>query len=220
LSPDADDIDDPRPILDTRKLVAAGHVFYLGLDSLSDGTVGSCIGSILLSDLAAVAGEIYNYSEGKPKRIQLIVDEAAETVNKPLIQLLNKGRGAGFLSWLLTQTYPDFVARMGSEAMAAQMLGNCNNLIALRTIDSATQKYIAEKFGETEIHLVSRSHAVGSRTDDGGLHFTGNASESLQHSSVAMFPPELLGKLPDLHYIASVAGGRIIKGRLPKIIEG
>ena len=220
LSPDAEDIDDPRPLLDTKKMIMGGHVLYLGLDSLSDGTVGSAIGSIILSDLTAVAGDIYNYSTGKPKKIQLVVDEAAEVVNGPLIQILNKGRGAGFVTWLLTQTLPDFIARMGSEPKARQMLGNCNNLIALRTKDRQTQDFICETFGKTDIQVVSRSHAIGSRTDDGGLHFTGNASESLQQTSVDLIPPELLGMLPDLHYFASVAGGRIIKGRLPKILEG
>lgn len=220
LSPDADDINDPRPLLDTKKLATGGHVLYLGLDSLSDGTVGSAIGSIILSDLAAVAGDIYNYGEGKPKKIQLIVDEAAETVNGPLIQILNKGRGAGFVTWLLTQTLPDFIARMGSEPKARQMLGNCNNLIALRTKDRQTQEFICETFGTVDIQTLSRAQTIGTRTDDGGMHFTGSAGENLTNTSVDLFPPELLGMLPDLHYIASVAGGRIIKGRLPKIVEG
>lgn len=220
LSPDAEDINDTRPLLDTKKLISGGHVLYLGLDSLSDATVGSAIGSIILSDLTAVAGDIYNYGDSKPKKIQLIVDEAAEVVNGPLIQILNKGRGAGFVTWLLTQTLPDFIARLGSEPKARQMLGNCNNLIALRTKDRQTQDFICETFGKTDIQVIGRSQSIGSRTDDGGLHFTGNASESLQQTSVDLIPPELLGMLPDLHYIASVAGGRIIKGRLPKIIEG
>lgn len=220
LSPDADDIDDPRPLLDTKKLISGGHVLYLGLDSLSDATVGSAIGSIILSDLTAVAGDIYNYGEEKPKKIQLVVDEAAEVVNGPLVQILNKGRGAGFVTWLLTQTLPDFIARLGSEPKARQMLGNCNNLIALRTKDRQTQDFICETFGKTDIQVLSRSQTIGSRTDDGGLHFTGNAAESLQQTSVDLISPELLGMLPDLHYIASVAGGRIYKGRLPKILEG
>lgn len=220
LSPDADDIDDLRPLLDTKKLISGGHVLYLGLDSLSDATVGSAIGSIILSDLAAVAGDIYNYGHGKAKKVQLIVDEAAECTNGPLIQVLNKGRGAGFVTWLLTQTLPDFVARMGSEPKARQMLGNCNNLIALRTKDRQTQDFICETFGMTDIQVLGHSQAIGSRTDDGGLHFTGNSSESLQQKSVEVISPEILGMLPDLHYFASVAGGRIIKGRLPKLIEG
>lgn len=220
LSPDPDDIEDPRPFMDSKKIISGGHVFYMGLDSLSDATVGSAIGSIVLSDMTAVAGDIYNHGEGKPKKVQLVVDEAAEVVNGPLIQILNKGRGAGFVTWLLTQTLPDFVARMGSEPKARQMLGNCNNLIALRTKDRQTQDFICETFGKTDIQMVSRSQATGTKTEDHGLHFTNNSSESLQQTSVDLIPPELLGMLPDLHYIASVAGGRIIKGRLPKIVRG
>jgi conjugal transfer pilus assembly protein TraD len=30
-----------------------------------------------------------------------------------------------------------------------------------------------------------------------------------------LFPPALLGQLPNLHYLAVLAGGRIVKGRLP-----
>jgi len=137
-----------------------------------------------------------------------------------LIQILNKARGAGFVTWLLSQTLPDFIARMGSEPKARQILGNCNNLFALRTKDRQTQDFICETFGKTEIQVVSKSKGAGSRTEDHGIDFTGNVSESLQDKEVELFPPELLGMLPDLHYIASVAGGRIIKGRLPKIVEG
>jgi conjugal transfer pilus assembly protein TraD len=30
-----------------------------------------------------------------------------------------------------------------------------------------------------------------------------------------LFPPALLGQLPNLHYLAVLAGGRIVKGCLP-----
>lgn len=220
LSPNADNIDDVRTITDTRKIIEGGHVLYMGLDALSDFDVGQAIGSIILSDLTAVAGDIYNHSRGKPKRINLIVDEAEAVVNGPLIQILNKARGAGFLCWLLSQTLPDFITRLGNEAEARKMLGNCNNRIALRTNCAVTQQFITETFGKTEIDVVSSSHGFGSRTDDGGLHFTGNSSENLQRKETDLFPPELLGMLSDLHYIGSFAGGRVIKGRLGKLLEG
>jgi conjugal transfer pilus assembly protein TraD len=34
-----------------------------------------------------------------------------------------------------------------------------------------------------------------------------------------LFPQHLLGHLPNFHYIASIAGGRVIKGRLPIITD-
>lgn len=216
LCPDAEDMSDTRPIFDSGKIIEGGYVLYVGLDSLSDATVGSALAGILLADLAAKTGEIYNYSD--KARVHLIVDEAAEAVNDPLIQLLNKGRGAGVICWLLTQTFPDFVAKMGSEAKARQILGNLNNLIALRSVCPVTQKYISEQFGETDISQASMSFSAGSRSEDSGLNQQGSVSQSLSEKTVPLIPPSLLGALPNLHYIARMAGGRAIKGRLPKIL--
>lgn len=219
LSPDAHDMNDSRPIFDTKKIVNGNHVLYLGLDSLSNATVGSSLGSVILADLAAVAGERYNYGAEKDlkTKIQIFVDEAAEVVNLPLIQILNKGRGAGFVTTLAAQTLPDFIARMGDESRARQILGNCNNLIALRTKDRQTQDFIIETFGMTHVQSVSRSIGAGQQTDNAGMDFRNQMSMSLQETEAELFPPELLGMLPNLHYIAFMSGGRLIKGRLPKI---
>jgi len=54
------------------------------------------IGSILVADLAAVAGDRYTTTTGvNLTPVNVFIDEAAEVVNDPFIQLLNKGRGAG-----------------------------------------------------------------------------------------------------------------------------
>lgn len=221
LSPDPHDLEDERPIFDTRKIVDGKHVLYLGLDSLSNATVGSALGSVFLADMAAVAGERYNY--GNPDaldKIQLFVDEAAEVVNLPLIQILNKARGAGFVATLAAQTLPDFVARMGNEARARQILGNCNNLIALRTKDRLTQDFVVETFGTTHVQSLSRSIGAGQQSDNAGMDFRNQMTQSLQETEADVFPPELLGMLPNLQYIAFMSGGRIIKGRLPKLKQG
>lgn len=220
LSPDTNDINDARPIFDTKKIVNGKHVLYLGLNSLSNATVGSAIGSIVLADFAAVAGEIYNY--GTKESINLLVDESAEVVNDPLIQILNKARGAGFVTYLAAQTLPDFIARMGDEARARQILGNCNNLIALRVKDKPTQDFIVETFGETEIQMVSRGMSSGVRPGEDNIDVTKNTNitKNIQEQTVELFPPAMLGMLPNLEYIAFVAGGRLIKGRLPKLVEG
>ena len=218
LSPDYDDIDDPRPIFDTQKIIDGRYICYIGLDSLSDVEVGSAIASILLSDLASVAGAIYNYGD-KSKRIkvQLLIDEAAEVVNAPLIQILNKARGAGFSVTLAAQTYADYVDRMGTEPKARKLLGNCNNLISLRVTDGQTQDYIVERIGETYIKQASRSQGSGNKTEDHGLEFSGNINESISEQKVEKFPKDLIGKLPDLQFIALIAGGRLLKGRIPKV---
>ena len=220
LSPDPNDINDERPIFDTSKIIEGRHVLYLGLDSLSNATVGAAVGSVMLADLASVAGARYNYGDlNKLTKVQVIVDESAEVVNLPLVQILNKARGAGFVTTLAAQTLPDFIARMGNEARARQILGNCNNLIALRTKDRTTQDFIVETFGETDIQKVTRSVGSGSRTEDHGIDFTGNMTRSISEEKVNVFPAELLGMLQPLHYIAFMSGGRLIKGRLPKILS-
>ncbi|MFC6522663.1 conjugative transfer system coupling protein TraD [Undibacterium arcticum] len=124
LSPDYDDMDDERPIFDTQKIIEGRYICYIGLDSLSDVEVGSAIASILLSDLASVAGALYNYGDKDQRiKVQLVIDEAAEVVNAPLIQLLNKGRGAGFSVTMAAQNYADYVNRMGTEPKQGCCLG-------------------------------------------------------------------------------------------------
>lgn len=45
--------------------------------------------------------------------------------------------------------------------------------------------------------------------------YTGNHGERLMEEEGDMFPPQLLGQLPNLEYIAKLSGGRVIKGRIP-----
>lgn len=220
LSPDASDINDPRPIVDSDKIIRQRKVFYLGLDSLSDATVSGAIASILLADLAAVAGDIYNYatnSSAPEHQISLYIDEAAEAVNMPLIQIMNKGRGAGFNVTLAAQTYPDFIAKMGRKEKADMILGNCNNMIALRTKDTSTQEWIARRLGETDVDRVNRSVGNSATSEDGGIVVRSSQGTSFSTQETAVFPTALLGMLPNLHYILQDAGGRMVKGRLAKI---
>ncbi len=216
LSPDEKDPNDHRPIFDTSTIISGKHVLYVGLDSLSDSIVSSAIGSIVLADFASVAGMIYN-SGIKPGRISMFVDEAAEVVNLPFIQILNKGRGAGFQVVMATQTLPDIVARLGDEARARQVIGNCNNLITLRIKDGETQKFVVETFGQTYIKTVQQSLSSGVNSAENFVNYSGNSGQSLTFGEHDLFPQHLLGHLPNFHYIASIAGGRVIKGRLPII---
>lgn len=214
LSPDPADTRDDREIYDTAKMIAGGCVVYLGLDSLSDALVAQAIGSILLADLASVAGAIYN--SGQPARpITMFVDEAAEVVNGPFIQILNKGRGAGFQVTMATQTLPDLVARTGDEARARQILGNCNNLICLRIKDGETQEFVVETFGTTFVRTIQQTIGASQSSAHNVAHFSGTAGQSLTWGEQDLFPKHLLGQLPNFHYIAAIAGGRVIKGRLP-----
>ncbi|NVZ10523.1 conjugative transfer system coupling protein TraD [Allochromatium humboldtianum] len=212
LSPDSDDPQDPRPITAMARILDRAQVAYIGLDSLSDTLVGSAIGSILIADLAAVAGDRYNYTP-QPPPVNVFIDEAAEIVNDPLIQLLNKGRGAGLRLTIATQTFADFAARTGSEAKARQLLANLNTLIALRVLDAETQEYVTASLPKTRLKTLMRTQATSTQRNP--LEHSGNVGERLMEEEAELFQPALLGQLPNLHYIARLAGGRLVKGRLP-----
>ena len=205
-------------VTDSARIIEKAQVAYIGLDSLSDTTVGSAIGSILLADLTAVAGDRYNYGVGD-RRVNIFIDECSEVLNSPTIAMLNKGRGAGFSLTLATQTLADFETRLGDKAKARQALGNLNNMIVLRVLDGETQEYISENMPKTKVRSLEKQYRSGSSSSTTG-EFNGMYGESITEEEVAMFPPSLLGLLPNLHYLAKFANGTTVKGRLPILRTG
>lgn len=216
LSPDPFDANDRRPIMNFEKIERAGHVLYMCLDSLPDPSVASAIGALALADLAARAGMRYNL--GGHRRISLFVDEVSNVINQPLIEILNKGAEGGIYTTCAMQTLADLARRLGSEHAARMALGNLNNLIALRTKDRPTQDFVVETFGKTAIHTMRVGHSLGTDTHLGD--FSAGRSTQVSESFEEMVPAEILGKLPNLQYFASVSGGRIIKGRFPILDPG
>lgn len=196
---------------DMNSIINGNQVLYMGLDSLSDPMVGSALGSLALADLASTAGEIYNHR--LPRPVNIFVDEAAEVINDQLIQLLNKGRGAGINLYIATQTIADFKARMGDESKAMQVLANANNIISLRILDTDTQEFITKKMRLTRLKYVMRTQ--GNNAGEGGVLTGGNQGERLMEEEGELFSAPLLGELPDLEYLAVFAGGDVRKGRLP-----
>lgn len=217
LSPD--DFPSNRPKFDTSSIVNEQFVFWLGLDSLSDAEVGQRVGALILSDLASVAGARFNFEDPKKMRpVNIFVDEAAEVLNEPFIQLLNKGRGAAMRLYVATQTIADFAAKMGGADKANQILGNINNKFALRTTDLSTQKYLAEHMPKTTIRYVMRGQGVGGDFNKPLMH-SGHLSESLLEKEVPLFAPQYYALLPNLEYLAFISGGTTIKGRIPIIVD-
>jgi conjugal transfer pilus assembly protein TraD len=213
LSPDPLDMTDDRPIYDTQKIIEENAVLYVGLDSLSNKIIGSAIGSILLADLASVAGAIYNFRE--PKDIYVFIDEAAEVMNEQGIQLLNKGGGAGIKAFIATQTIADFDVVFGNSARTGQALGNLNNVICLRVKDPDMADWIATSFGKTAARDVRVTHSTGSGSSKSFTEFNGSTSRSLAETEIPFVSPDLLTRLPGLQYFAFLAGSTLYKGRLP-----
>lgn len=215
LSPEPTD-NDPRPVYDLRQVVEENAVIYLGLNTLANKTVGQAIGSILLAELAAVAGYIYNKIPERDRvKICLFVDEASQVVNDEFIMILNQGRGAGFRTFFAVQTLADFEAKLGSKSKALQLLGNANNMIALRVQDMETVKYISEKFGEARINDQSISSSQGTESDATAIEFRGSVSYSTKKTAGKLVHPDLLGRLRNLEFFAMVAGGTVSKCRIP-----
>jgi conjugal transfer pilus assembly protein TraD len=218
LAPKVDDFEDEREIWDIDKIIKQKAVLYMGLDSLSNSIVQKAIASMILADVAAVCGSIYNFYDAPPE-VVLIIDEIAEAINEQVIQVLNKGRGAGFKAFVAFQARADLEARLGNAAKMLQVLGNLNNQIVLRLEDSDTAKWFSEKVGETAIRnlVTSSSTSTGSEAHIG--EFTGGVSRSLQLEKVPLIPTDLIHRLPNLQYFMRISGGAVYQGRIP-ILQG
>lgn len=226
LSPDYEDINDTRPIMDGKRIVEGNHIFYMGTDTLADESVGKAMSTMCLAELSSVAAEIYNHGVAskddgsQPRRIHVVVDEWRDAACEPMIQQANKGRGAGFFIWALGQTFSDLVDKFGGNAARARtFIGNMNNLIIGATQDPDTMDLIIDKLGETSIIVKSQSTGMGSKTEDVGLEFSANQSESIQEKTVEIFPRSLLPQLQDLHYIGFFNRGELVKGRIPVVVQ-
>lgn len=200
-------------ILTAQRIIDQDLVTYIGLDTLSDSAVGQAIGSIIAADLASTAGDVYNYQIPKP--INIFIDEGAEVLNQPIIQLLNKGGGALFRVFLATQTLSDIAARLnGSQQRANQVIGNTNNTVVLRIIDQNTQETETKKFGKFPMNRMGTSLGSGISPHPMDMN-NGSYSESMNIVDTELFPSSEFASLPALQYMAHFSGGTIIKGRIP-----
>jgi conjugal transfer pilus assembly protein TraD len=218
LAPKADDFEDEREIWDIDKVIKQKAVLYMGLDSLSNNIVQKAIASMVLSDVAAVCGAIYNFY-AKPPDVVLIIDEIAEAINEQVIQILNKGRGAGFKAFVAFQARADLEAKLGNAAKMLQVLGNLNNQIILRLEDSDTAQWFSDKVGETAIRIVNVSNSTSTGSESHAMEFNGSQSRTLQLEKVPLIPIRLIHGLPNLQYFMRISGGAVYQGRIP-IIEG
>ena len=216
LSPDHNDINETREILNMSKIIESNRVFYMGLDALSDATVCNAIATISIADLAATAGQIYNYQSDQPrKRVTLLVDEASAALSQPFIEIANKGRGAGIQMIMATQVLPDIISRLGSEEKARQVLGNFNNVIALRSMDLQTQEYLIERVGKTYIGQMQFSIGTSGSSAMAATQFQSNEGARFAEELIELIPPDTFAQLPNMHYFGVFSGGRLIKSRFP-----
>ena len=205
-------------VISLRSAIKRRQGVYIGLDTLSDALVGRAMGQLILADLASLAGQRYN--RGHDGRfVNIFIDEASEVTNEQLIQLLNKGRGAGFRLFVATQTLADYAARTGSADVASMLVGNMNTTIMLRTVDPDTQEKMSVRMPEVPIHYVMRTASSGLSDAATTGAFSVSHGERLMHEDKPLVAPQMFGDLSDLEFFAITPRGDVLKGLLPILIS-
>jgi len=222
LSPDYQDLNDPRPIFDWMQAIRKRAVVYIGLDALSDTEVAAAVGNSMFSDLVSVAGHIYKFGidDGLPGAgsgkvaINLHADEFNELIGDEFIPMVNKSGGAGMQVTAYTQTMSDIEAKLGSRAKAGQVIGNFNNLFMLRVRETATAELLTNQLPKVQVF---NSVPASSANDavNGNTAFTSNTHDQIQSVSVPMIEPGHVVGLPKGQCFALIEGGNLWKIRMP-----
>lgn len=226
LTPNYDDVDDPRPIFDWKKVIRSRGIVYVGLDALSDVTVASAVGSSMFADLVSVAGDLYKFGlddslppEIKIKatsKINIHADEFNELIGQEFIPLLNKSGGCGMQVTAYTQTWSDIEARLGNAAKAGQVTGNFNTLLMLKVKELRTAELLTNQLEEVEVQsIVTVSGVNDAATLESGTHFSSKNEDRITIERVPMLRPSELMQLPKGHCFALLNGGQLWKVRLP-----
>jgi len=218
LSPNVEDSSDLRPIVDLQTVVRQKKILYVRLNSLANTEVAGNLGSLLLSDLTYLLSTRYSYKDSGNHKVHLLVDESNNVFNRPFIDALNKGAGAGLRSWVAMQTTPDIEVRFQDTATKDQVLGNFNNSISLRVIDETTKKYVSDQFSTTTVNVASDKIMTSARGKDEDLiRHSGSYGTNNTPTEAPVISPSMLSNLADLQFVARVSAGRKIKGVVPII---
>ncbi|MGB4882837.1 MAG: type IV conjugative transfer system coupling protein TraD [Neisseria sp.] len=223
ISPEFDDLTDPRPILDWQKVINENAVVYVGLDSLTDQQVATAVGNAMFADLTSLSGQIYKFgvsygqSDKAEKRwIDLHADEFNELVGDEFIPMLNKARGAGFRCTAYTQTVADIEAKIGSTAKAQQMLGNFNNLFLFRVKSIETAELLTNQLPDVRVVTGTLASGAGDVAfPDEYEDFTSRNEDRLSTETVPTLTTADLINLPKGQAFALINGGNLYKLRMP-----
>lgn len=216
FSPD-EEADRIEPLTDLRKLIDQRAVVFIGLDALSNSGLARAVGSLLMADLAALAGARYAH-ERNMNKVAIFIDECSELATEPFVQMLNKARGAGFRMTIASQTIADFTEKLGSKAAQERVLANVNVLLALRTLDTETQQFFSDRCGMTTTQMAEFSSST-SATARGPLANAKVNSLRVKETEVPLLPTTLLGALPTCHFFGILSGGYVVKGQVPILVS-
>ncbi len=203
LSPGYSDGGDRRPLLNWRAAVRQGAVVYIGTDALGNADIARIVGSAILAAVTSVVSELYLFgpergfpAAGRGRQaappIRMHIDEFGEALSEEVMQLVNKGAGAGVDVFAYSQTLWDLHVGSGSRDRGLQMLGNFNNLISLRLRDGDTADAFCSRLQEAPVE----TRSSGSSTVSRGAAFFTSDQEQQGELWRPLLPPQYLMSLP------------------------
>lgn len=227
LSPDYNNLDDERPLLDWLTVIRNKKIVYIGMDALTDNVISSTVGNAMLSDLVSVAGHLYNFGldhgfnglvqQKTPlPRICLHSDEFNEVIGDEFIPLLNKAGGASFNVTAYTQTWSDVEARLASLAKAGQVAGNLNTLVMLRTKEAKTVDMLLNQLPKIPIlRVIPASSSSDSPYGTEGIFYQSTNEDRFSHVEVRLIEQNDILNLPKGQAFCLLEGGKLYKIRVP-----
>ncbi|MBB1390151.1 conjugative transfer system coupling protein TraD [Shewanella sp. SG44-6] len=213
LSPDPD-ADDPRPIIDLKKFADTGGVLYVATDSMGNSEISSVVSKLIMEDACAAAATRYNHEQGEGRRTAVFVDEAHAAISDGLINLMAQGRGAKYELHVATQSYAD-LAEVAGKDLADRIVGLTSNWFCMRVLDTQTKNLMKEQLPEVPIKVKQWQLNNSTNTSTGLASYSGSVGERIMEADKVSFPIALLGALPKFQYLARLADGRMVLGRVP-----
>lgn len=225
LSPDYDNIEDQRHILDWVQVIRNKQIVYVGLDALTDPVVAAAVGNAMFSDLVSVAGRLYKFGlkDGfyqtdnveKP-RICLHSDEFNEIIGDEFIPLLNKGRGAGFTVTAYTQTWSDVEARLKTAAKAGQVAGNLGTVVMFRCKEAATVEMFLSQLPVVPIlRVIPSSSSSDTSHGEDSVYYRSTNADCFTHVEQRLIEQNDVLNLSKGQAFCLLEGGKLYKLRMP-----
>lgn len=186
------------------------QIIYFYLGAMVDTTVAENIGKLIIQDFLFHVG--MSYASGKKKTItNLFIDETYNVVYNGIVNLLNKSRGAGVRVVLNVQVAADIEAVL-DEAKAAQILGNTNIKLIMRTTQSDLAEDFSKIFGKTVIE-----YEIEENKYSGDLSKMVDVSygKRLMQEEVDLVRPEWISGLPMGELFLYCQGSAPMKIRVP-----
>jgi hypothetical protein len=190
----------PDPDITWDRAVHENLIIYCGLGQLVDADGANGIAKMMIQDIASFIGDVYSFKDGKEKPFFLICDEIASFINEPLIDLLNKGRGAGLHCVVIGQSIPDLEACLQDKAKAQQVMANLNTKVQLRAGLPDDADAFSKLGGQVNCIQMTRTVGITPGVGDAGHQaikgFSANESWNRQLKEVPKIPASALMNAP------------------------